>query len=76
IKAAPSFSLDFTRGVLDSRLTFTRASGATYIGTDGLLQLAASGAPRFDYDPIKLACRGLLIEEARTNLAATSRSWA
>lgn len=74
IKAAPSFSLDFTRGVLDPRLTFTRASGATFVGSDGLLQTAASNAPRFDYDPVTLAIRGLLIEEARTNLSPTSRA--
>lgn len=28
--------------------------------------------PRFDYDPVTLACRGLLIEEQRTNLLLNS----
>ena len=28
--------------------------------------------PRFDYDPITLVCKGLLIEEARTNLVRNS----
>ena len=42
---------------------------------------AAYYGPRFDYDPATLAAKGLLIEEARTNLisysnAFTSGSWA
>ena len=32
-----TLSLDFTTGVLDSRLTFSRASGGTYVGNDGLV---------------------------------------
>ncbi len=32
------------------------------------MQTAAVNAPRWDYDPATLALRGLLIEEARTNL--------
>ena len=51
---------------------FTRASTATFVGSDGLIQSAAINEPRFDHDPITLACKGLLIEEARTNLLAFS----
>jgi hypothetical protein len=47
--------------------TFTRASTATFVGSDGLIQSAAINTPRFDHDPVTLACKGLLIEEARTN---------
>jgi hypothetical protein len=47
--------------------TFTRASTATFVGSDGLIQSAAVNAARFDHDPVTLACKGLLIEEARTN---------
>lgn len=75
IKAAPSFSLDFTKGVLDPRLTFTRASGATYIDSTGVMQTAANNVPRFDYDPVTLAIRGLLIEEARTNVITLSNAF-
>ena len=37
-----TLSLDFTTGVLDSRLTFTRASNATFINSSGLVQWAAA----------------------------------
>jgi hypothetical protein len=47
--------------------TFTRASTATFIGSNGLIQSAAINAARFDHDPVTFASRGLLIEESRTN---------
>jgi hypothetical protein len=53
---------------------FTRASTATFVGSDGLIQSAAVNEPRFDHDPLTLACKGLLIEEARTNLATYSEA--
>jgi hypothetical protein len=69
----PSLSLDFmTPGVLDSRITFTRASTATYFDSSGVMRTAAANAPRWDYDPVTHALRGLLIEEARTNLTLGS----
>jgi hypothetical protein len=52
--------------------TFTRASTATFVGSDGLIQSAAINTARFDHDPITLACKGLLIEESKTNLFARS----
>jgi len=52
--------------------TFTRASTATFVGSDGLIQSAAVNAARFDHDPVTLACKGLLIEESRTNLLSYS----
>jgi len=68
IGGGPSLGLDFMQpGVLDPRITFTRASTATYFDSAGVMQNAATNAPRWDYDPATLALRGLLIEEARTN---------
>ena len=65
----PSLLLDFANsGGLDPRITFTRASTATYFDAQGVLQPAASGEPRFDHDPITGESLGLLIEESRTNL--------
>jgi hypothetical protein len=52
--------------------TFTRASTGTFVGSNGLIQSAAINIPRFDHDPITLACKGLLIEESRTNLIQRS----
>ena len=52
--------------------TFTRASAASFIGSDGLIQSATTNTPRFDHDPVTLACRGLLMEEGRTNLVFPS----
>ena len=43
-------------------------NASTYIPTT----TAASGAARFDYDPATLQPRGLLIEEARTNILLNS----
>jgi hypothetical protein len=41
---------------------------------------SASGGPRFDHDPVTLQPRGLLVEEARTNMLSRSeefdQSWA
>lgn len=72
----PAMALDFVSSTsLDSRITFTRGSTATFVGSNGLIQSAAINAPRFDYDPVTLAPRGLLIEEARTNLLLRSEEY-
>lgn len=75
-KATPSVAIDFTSGVLDSRVTFTRlqdsTSTATYVDSAGATVTASNNQPRFDYDPVTLACRGLLIEELRSNIILQS----
>ncbi len=44
---------------------------STYVATTS----AAYYGPRFDYDPVTLAAKGLLIEEQRTNLALYSEQF-
>lgn len=68
----PTLDLNFLTGILDSRLVLTRASIGLYVGSNGLVQSASSGSPRFNYDPTSLASLGFLSEEARTNLVLWS----
>jgi len=71
-----TLALDFLAGApLDSRITFTRSTTATFVGSNGLLQSSAINAPRFDYNPVTLAPRGLLIEEQRVNLVLYSEQF-
>lgn len=48
-------------------ITFTRGSPGSYFDSSGVLQSAAINVPRFDYDPVTLAARGILVEIGITN---------
>lgn len=71
----PALSLNFLSGTLDPRITFSRSSQATVVGSNGLIQTAAINGPRFDHDPVTLAPKGLLIEDQRTNLLTYSEQF-
>ena len=62
--------VDATTGA--SLVTFTRASSGTFVGSDGVLQTAATNEPRFDHNPTTGESLGLLLEEQRTNLLLNS----
>lgn len=67
-RVLPKLALDFTTASLDNRIAFARAlNTATRVNASGLIEMVNANLPRFDYSPITLACKGLLIEEARTN---------
>ena len=70
----PALDLNFARQKrLDSRVTFTRGSTATYVGSDGLIKTAAANEARFDHDPVTGESLGLLVEEERTNQIPNSQ---
>ncbi|CAK0750464.1 hypothetical protein CCP3SC1AL1_170004 [Gammaproteobacteria bacterium] len=56
-------------------ITFSRASTGTFVGSNGLIQTAASGVPRFDHNPTTGESLGLLVEEARTNVQLYSEQF-
>jgi hypothetical protein len=67
-------ALDFIRSeTADSRLTISGGAGGTRVNSSG--NIVSASAPRFDYDPVSLAARGLLVEEQRTNLLLQSASF-
>jgi hypothetical protein len=81
-RAVPSLDLRFAdnKSLVDATtgaqlVTHTRASSGTFVGSDGVLQTAATNAPRFDHDPTTGESLGLLVEESRTNLFVRSEEF-
>jgi hypothetical protein len=74
-RVLPRLALDFTTASLDSRITFTRSGAtATRVNSSGFIEAVAADVARFDFNPVTLVCRGLLIEESRINYATYSNS--
>jgi hypothetical protein len=72
-RVLPKLALNFTTASLDPRITFTRSGDtATVTNSSGVIVGINADLPRFDYNPTTLACNGLLVEEARTNLLLNS----
>jgi hypothetical protein len=57
-------------------ITFTRASNATFVDSNGLIQTATTNTPRFDHNPATGESLGLLVEEQRVNLLLNSETLA
>ena len=69
-KAGKAYSLKPTDGSGD--LTFTRASSATRVSEQGLIEEVATGVPRIDYTGG--GCGKLLLEPQRTNVIVQSEN--
>ena len=62
----------------DGDFDFTRATSATRVNKDGLIESVASGVPRLDYpliDGVVQDCPALLLEPTRTNLSTNSEAF-
>jgi hypothetical protein len=68
-KAGKVYSQVPTNG--DGDLTFTRASSATRVNSDGEIEVVGSGVPRLDYS--QGSCPSLLLEPQRTNTILRSQ---
>jgi hypothetical protein len=68
VPSGMTFERNFMTGSLGTGAVFTRASTGTYTNASGVLVSAAINAPRFDYDPVTLQLKGLLLEDASTNI--------
>lgn len=66
--ATRSLFIDFTTGSLDSKITFSRSSSATRVNSSGYIESVGANTARFDYSPVSLTLKGLLVEGATTNL--------
>lgn len=67
----PALDLDFVSSETpDARLTSSGGVNGTRTNASGVI--VAATTPRYDYDTATLALRGVLVEEARTNLLLTS----
>ena len=64
----PALSLDFANSsTIDTRIQYAREGVATYFDRNGVMKYAQNNEPRIDYDPDTGECKGLLVEEQRTN---------
>ena len=57
---------------LDPRITYRRLGAASFVNEFGKIVLIGANEPRFDHDPTTRECKGLLIEESRTNFVRNS----
>ncbi len=77
VEATPAFDLRFTSPatlVLPAGWAFNRTTAGWHFDATGTLVQAAADVTRFDHDPATLACRGLLLEEPRTNSIRNPRA--
>lgn len=68
-RVLPNLVLDWTTGLAQPGVDVARASIATFVGSDGLIQSAIQNTQRVDWTS---GISGLLVEESRTNVLLNS----
>ena len=73
----PSMTVNFSRtpDYLDSRITFSRTSNATFVNDNRLIATANINTPRFEYSSSNGILLGLLSEEQRINYILQSENF-
>jgi hypothetical protein len=76
-RVIPKLALDFTTASLDPRVSVARSlNTATRTNSNGYIETINANLPRFDFSPTSVGtCRGLLIEETRTNIFLQSENF-
>lgn len=70
----PTKAYDFTLGTLPTGVDFTRAGTRNFFNSSGVLASAPTGDACFEYDN-NLACLGLSINDAATNICLQSNTF-
>lgn len=70
--ASQSYSVQGIKKDFSDVIAFSRASAAGRTNEKGEFERMVADQPRLDYDPLTKKLRGLLVEEARTNLSLFS----
>lgn len=69
------YRLGLNKKAFSDIITFTRASGGGRFNENGKYEWVGNDVPRINYDPVTGECKGLLIEESRTNLVTYSEQF-
>jgi len=73
-----TLSLDFSRGVIDPRVKYSRSGIATGINASGFVNYVVQDQPRFSYQRIgnTFVSQGLIVEQQSSNLLTGSQTFA
>jgi hypothetical protein len=72
-RVLPRLALDWTTGLPQPGVDVVRSGVATFVGSNGLIQLASPDTQRVDFST---GVSGLLVEESRTNTVVYSEDFA
>jgi hypothetical protein len=72
VLTTPDLCLDFTKGMIDSRVKTIRTSNASFVNSSLKIQAVGANTPRVEFDLATGQCMGLVCEDQRVNLVGYS----